>query len=79
MPRKPKKTPATPAQRRQRELAWRLYITEGYAANVSHALAVNAYTLDQSALAAMGQALAGAEATCIRLRRAMGQELRRAA
>jgi DNA-binding GntR family transcriptional regulator len=32
------------AQLRQRELAWILYISEGYAANLEHALRVNCVT-----------------------------------
>jgi hypothetical protein len=33
---------------RQRELAWMLYITEGYLANLAHALAVNGVTFGPS-------------------------------
>lgn len=33
---------------RQRELAWILYITEGYIANLEHALAVNCVTFEPS-------------------------------
>lgn len=79
MPTKPKTPICTPAQRRQRELAWLLFITEGYAANVAHALTVNAYTMDRADLALMQQAEAHARATGTRLRKALGHELRRAA
>lgn len=65
MPRKPV---LSIEQRRQRELAWLLYITEGYAANVRHALTVNAYTLDRTALRGMHQAIRGAESTAQNLR-----------
>ena len=43
--------PVSPAQQTQRELAWILRITCGYQANVSNALAFNAYTLDHRHLA----------------------------
>ena len=45
--------PASPQQQEQRELSWLLYITEGYIANVEHALTVNAYTLKPSVLGMM--------------------------
>ena len=60
---------ATLDQRSQRELAWLLYITEGYAANISHALAVNAYTLHPRALRIMRAQLRRAEQACLDLRR----------
>jgi hypothetical protein len=41
---------ATLKQRHQRELAWLLYITEGYASNLAHARTVNAYTLNRGTL-----------------------------
>lgn len=47
----------SPAQAAQRELAWMLYITAGYSGNVQRALAVNAYTLDQSILSLMERAI----------------------
>ncbi len=42
--KKPFKTAKSYEQARQRELAWMLYITEGYLANIAHALAVNCVT-----------------------------------
>lgn len=69
--RKEKKRLMSLAERRQRELAWMLYITEGYIGNVKHALAVNAYTLDFAALAIMGKAAASAEEVAADLRAAM--------
>ena len=50
-------------QQRQRELSWLLCITEGYAANVQHALTVNGYTLDREALALMARIVQAAELT----------------
>lgn len=41
------KRPVSTLQRAQWELSWILRITCGYQANLSHALAVNAYTLDR--------------------------------
>lgn len=69
----------TPEQARQRELAWAVYVTEGYIANVAHLRAVNAYTLELGALAALDAAVAQAQATARRLRAAMHGELRRVA
>jgi len=62
-------------QQRQRELAWLLFITEGYAANVQHALTVNAYTLDPAALALMGRITQAAEITGQEIRRHMRREM----
>lgn len=61
----------SPQQQRQRELAWMLYITEGYIANVEHALAVNAYTLDNRALRTMRFAQKQADAISVDLRAEM--------
>ena len=63
-----KKKP-TPQQQTQRELAWALYISEGYAANVRHLRKVNSYTLNHRALAALDRALKAAEHTTDDLRR----------
>jgi len=41
----------SPEAARQHELAWVMYILEGAAANLAHALAVNAYTMTQKDLA----------------------------
>jgi hypothetical protein len=62
-------------QQRQRELSWLLCITEGYAANVQHALAVNAYTLDPAALALMDRITQAAEITGQDIRRLMRREM----
>lgn len=48
-----RKRTVSPDQQRQRELAWMLYITEGYIANVEHAVTVNSYTLDRKTLSLM--------------------------
>lgn len=42
-----RKRPPTPGQRRQRELAWAVFITEGAIANMHHLLAVNCVTFDE--------------------------------
>lgn len=59
-------------QRRQRELAWLLYITEGYIANVANALQVNGATLDRRALATMKNAMRNAENTAREIRAELG-------
>jgi hypothetical protein len=56
------------AARRHRELAWALYVAEGYAANLRNALTVNAYTLDRAALRTLRACLQGAEQHCKALR-----------
>ena len=48
-----KKQPVSMLQVAQRELAWLLYITEGYKSNIAGALTYNAYTLDARVLAMM--------------------------
>ena len=58
-----KKKVVSPAQATQRELSWLLYITEGYIANVNHALAINAYTTSPRALRVMARAMKAAEGT----------------
>lgn len=54
---RPKKTRVKAAKSfeavRQRELAWMLYITEGYNANLAHALAVNCVTFGSRDIAAV--------------------------
>jgi hypothetical protein len=70
----PQAKPLTPAQRRQRELAWLLFITEGYVANVAHALAVNAYTLEREALAKIKHAHETADKLVVQLRTALTRE-----
>lgn len=56
------------AQMRQRELAWLLYITEGYLANASHALAVNCVTFNQTDAALVERAIDRAQETADELR-----------
>lgn len=43
-----KRAVPSPAQRRQRELAWNVYIVEGAIANLSRNLAVNCTTYDDA-------------------------------
>lgn len=61
----------SPAQSRQRELAWALYVTEGYVANLAHLLAVNAYTMTRSDLQVIKHSRAQAEDIATQLREAM--------
>lgn len=58
-------------QLRQRELAWMLYITEGYIANMAHALAVNCVTFKQSDEIAVSNIVAQVERHAERLRALM--------
>ena len=51
------KKPCSMLQQRQRELAWALYITEGAAANLAHALAVNCVTFEPADAAALQKAI----------------------
>jgi hypothetical protein len=48
-------------QLRQRELAWILYISEGFCANLLHALKVNCVTFDERDKALIGKVLANVE------------------
>jgi hypothetical protein len=52
----------------QRELAWLLYISEGYLANLDHAMAVNAVTMEAGDLAVIAAVRERAEANCGELR-----------
>ncbi len=70
-----KKKVTSPQQQRQRELAWLLCITEGYAANVQHALTVNAYTLDPEVLALMDRITRAAEITGQEIRQHLRQQM----
>lgn len=56
-------------QRAHRQIAWALYITEGYAANMRHALDFNSYDCDGKQKAQMREAIAAAEIQAIKLRR----------
>lgn len=55
-------------QRRQRELAWMLYITEGYIANMEHAMRINCVTFNDADTKEAMFGIAKAEATSHRLR-----------
>lgn len=55
-------------QLRQRELAWALYITEGYCANLLHALKVNCVTFNERDKALIGKILANVESDSNKLR-----------
>lgn len=57
------------AHREHTELAWALYVTEGYLANVAHLRTVNNYTLSPRALKALDRAVAAAQHTADDLRR----------
>lgn len=61
----------SPDQQTQRELSWLLYITEGYIANVEHALVINGYTLNKRALRVMHWAQKDAQAISRDIRREM--------
>lgn len=52
----------------QRELAWLLYISEGYLANLDHALAVNAVTMEAGDLDVIDAVRERAEANTEALR-----------
>ena len=67
-----RKSIATAAQSRQRELSWALYVTEGYVANIAHLQAVNAYTMTRADLQIIKQARKQAEDIALMLREAMG-------
>ena len=49
-------------QRRQRELSWAMYVTEGFIANLYHLRAVNSYTMRKADLAVVSTAIEQAEA-----------------
>ncbi len=62
--------------RRARELNWALYITEGYVANLNHAVEVNAFTLQKDALAALKEVHAEAEQLAIKVRELIAREMK---
>lgn len=66
--RKPEIKQKSYDQMRQRELSWLLYITEGYAANLAHALAVNCVTFTVRDSADVGRILSQVEGHAQRLR-----------
>lgn len=55
-------------QLRQRELAWVLYITEGYCANLLHAMKVNCVTFNERDKALIGKVLANVESDSQKVR-----------
>lgn len=55
-------------QLRQRELAWALYISEGYCANLLHALKVNCVTFNDRDKALIGRILANVESDTKKIR-----------
>ena len=63
-----KKQLASMAQIAQRELAWALYISEGYKANIERLITVNAYTLDQEVLKVLDNAYTSADNATAALR-----------
>ena len=67
-PSRRQRKPASLAQWRQRELAWILYITEGYHANLAKALAVNCVTFENEDHDLVAAAISQAEATADSLR-----------
>lgn len=66
--RKSKKKATSIRQIHQRELAWLLYISEGYMANLDHALTVNAVTMSELDLMAIDAVRSRAEANVNELR-----------
>jgi hypothetical protein len=55
-------------QRRQRELAWMLYITEGYIANMQAALAINCVTFNEVDKKEAARIIQAANNSALRLR-----------
>lgn len=71
MARRTKKKPGSIYQMRQRELAWILYVTEGYIANLEHALAVNCVTFENSDHDAVATAISNARESADEIRIAL--------
>lgn len=71
--RKPKHQSPTLRQQFQRELAWLLYISEGYVGNLTHAAAVNAFTLPEEDLDMLGEMITLAEANAKMVRDRLNQ------
>ena len=69
--KKTKKLAASIYQMRQRELAWILYVTEGYIANLEHALAVNCVTFENSDHDAVAEMISAAREQADNLRSAL--------
>lgn len=70
---RPTKRGVSILQMRQRELAWILYCTEGYAANLHKALAVNAIAFEQEDNNAVQAMITEAEGNADYLRRQLLQ------
>lgn len=66
-----KKPAASIYQMRQRELAWILYVTEGYIANLEKALAVNCVTFENQDHDAVAEAISSAREHADNLRVAL--------
>jgi hypothetical protein len=71
----PAKPTRSPALRRQQELAWLLYITEGFIANVEHAERMNIFHLDRKDCAVLRQMKKEAETSAALLRKRMNVEV----
>ena len=69
-----KRKPPTMAQRRQRELAWALYITEGYIANMTHHINIKCLTLTNADYSALLGVRRKAEAAAADLRKRMSSQ-----
>lgn len=65
------KTAKSYEQLRQRELSWMLYITEGFLANLAHALAVNCVTFKPKDEAVISNIIAQVDRQAYRLREMM--------
>ena len=71
-PKKKKyKTAKSYEQLRQRELSWMLYITEGFLANLAHALAVNCVTFKPKDEALISNIIAQVDRQAYKLRELM--------
>lgn len=56
------------AERRKRELAWALYVSEGYAANLRSLMTVNAFTMSRHDLRVVKAMLRDAEKHALGIR-----------
>lgn len=71
LPVKIKKPAKSFEQQRQRELAWLLYITEGYIANVEHAVTINCVTFNAKDMVAMDTLIRSLSKEADRIRKLM--------
>lgn len=62
-----------PRRQRVKQLGWMLYITEGYIANLQHALAVNAYTLDAASLRVIKAGMKDAQFIALDIRKELAK------